>query len=92
MQAMLGADRKTAGRESIAAGCQLDHRAGANAFLAMDLHAAQIQGYSIFLRSYGSPVVLLTWRINNYLILLLFHRMPAAWHGARAFEKLMMHR
>ena len=47
------ADRKTAGRESIT-------QAGANRVLAMDLHAAQIQGYFDipFDHVYGSPVIL----------------------------------
>ena len=41
------ADRKTAGRESITAKlvANLITQAGANRVLAMDLHAAQIQGY-----------------------------------------------
>jgi ribose-phosphate pyrophosphokinase len=56
------ADRKTAGRESITAKlvANLITKAGANRVLAMDLHAAQIQGYfDIPLdHVYGSPVLL----------------------------------
>ena len=59
------ADRKTAGRESITAklAANLITKAGANRILAMDLHAAQIQGYfDIPLdHVYGSPVLI------NYL-------------------------
>lgn len=59
------ADRKTAGRESITAKlvANLITEAGANRVLAMDLHAAQIQGYFDipFDHVYGSPVIL------NYL-------------------------
>ncbi|MFM6203609.1 MAG: ribose-phosphate pyrophosphokinase, partial [Dolichospermum sp.] len=60
------ADRKTAGRESITAKlvANLITGAGTNRVLAMDLHAAQIQGYFDipFDHVYGSPVIL------NYLI------------------------
>ncbi|WP_071191944.1 ribose-phosphate pyrophosphokinase [Trichormus sp. NMC-1] len=56
------ADRKTAGRESITAKlvANLITEAGANRILAMDLHAAQIQGYFDipFDHVYGSPVLL----------------------------------
>ncbi|MDC0831858.1 Ribose-phosphate pyrophosphokinase [Geitlerinema sp. FC II] len=56
------ADRKTAGRESIAAKlvANLVTEAGANRVLAMDLHSAQIQGYFDipFDHVYGSPVLL----------------------------------
>ncbi|MBW4418365.1 MAG: ribose-phosphate pyrophosphokinase [Myxacorys californica WJT36-NPBG1] len=56
------ADRKTAGRESITAklAANLIAQAGANRVLAMDLHAAQIQGYfDIPLdHVYGSPAVI----------------------------------
>ncbi|MEA5552430.1 ribose-phosphate pyrophosphokinase [Anabaena cylindrica UHCC 0172] len=56
------ADRKTAGRESITAKlvANLITQAGANRILAMDLHAAQIQGYFDipFDHVYGSPVLL----------------------------------
>jgi ribose-phosphate pyrophosphokinase len=56
------ADRKTAGRESITAKlvANLITQAGANRVLAMDLHAAQIQGYFDipFDHVYGSPVIL----------------------------------
>ena len=56
------ADRKTAGRESITAKlvANLITEAGANRVLAMDLHAAQIQGYFDipFDHVYGSPVLL----------------------------------
>ncbi|MEC4892342.1 MAG: ribose-phosphate pyrophosphokinase [Oscillatoria sp. PMC 1051.18] len=56
------ADRKTAGRESIAAKlvANLMTEAGANRILAMDLHSAQIQGYFDipFDHVYGSPVLL----------------------------------
>nr|ALT22112.1 phosphoribosylpyrophosphate synthetase [Anabaena sp. XPORK13A] len=56
------ADRKTAGRESITAKlvANLITQAGANRILAMDLHAAQIQGYFDipFDHVYGSPVIL----------------------------------
>ncbi|EFA73598.1 phosphoribosylpyrophosphate synthetase [Cylindrospermopsis raciborskii CENA303] len=56
------ADRKTAGRESITAKlvANLITQAGANRVLAMDLHAAQIQGYFDipFDHVYGSPVLL----------------------------------
>jgi ribose-phosphate pyrophosphokinase len=56
------ADRKTAGRESIAAKlvANLIVEAGANRVLAMDLHSAQIQGYFDipFDHVYGSPVIL----------------------------------
>ncbi|MEC4983262.1 MAG: ribose-phosphate pyrophosphokinase [Oscillatoria sp. PMC 1068.18] len=56
------ADRKTAGRESIAAKlvANLMTEAGANRVLAMDLHSAQIQGYFDipFDHVYGSPVLL----------------------------------
>ncbi|MBC6434983.1 ribose-phosphate pyrophosphokinase [Nostoc sp. HG1] len=59
------ADRKTAGRESITAklAANLITQAGASRILAMDLHAAQIQGYfDIPLdHVYGSPVLI------NYL-------------------------
>ncbi|TRV12070.1 MAG: ribose-phosphate pyrophosphokinase [Microcystis wesenbergii Mw_MB_S_20031200_S109] len=55
------ADRKTAGRESIAAKlvANLITEAGASRVLAMDLHSAQIQGYFDipFDHVYGSPVV-----------------------------------
>jgi len=84
------ADRKT-GRESITAKlvANLITEAGANRVLAMDL-LAQIQGYFDipFDHVYGSPVLLDTWRINNCLILLLFHRMSAAWQGLGLCEKL----
>lgn len=56
------ADRKTAGRESITAKlvANLITEAGADRVLAMDLHAAQIQGYFDipFDHVYGSPVIL----------------------------------
>jgi ribose-phosphate pyrophosphokinase len=56
------ADRKTAGRESIAAKlvANLITKAGAHRILAMDLHSAQIQGYfDIPLdHVYGSPVLI----------------------------------
>ncbi|WP_013324123.1 ribose-phosphate pyrophosphokinase [Gloeothece verrucosa] len=56
------ADRKTAGRESIAAKlvANLITQAGANRVLAMDLHSAQIQGYFDipFDHVYGSPVII----------------------------------
>jgi ribose-phosphate pyrophosphokinase len=56
------ADRKTAGRESITAKlvANLITQAGASRILAMDLHAAQIQGYFDipFDHIYGSPVLL----------------------------------
>jgi ribose-phosphate pyrophosphokinase len=56
------ADRKTAGRESIAAKlvANLITEAGAGRILAMDLHSAQIQGYFDipFDHVYGSPVVI----------------------------------
>jgi ribose-phosphate pyrophosphokinase len=56
------ADRKTAGRESIAAKlvANLITKAGVSRVLAMDLHSAQIQGYfDIPLdHVYGSPVLL----------------------------------
>ena len=56
------ADRKTAGRESITAKlvANLITEAGTNRLLAMDLHAAQIQGYFDipFDHVYGSPVLL----------------------------------
>jgi ribose-phosphate pyrophosphokinase len=56
------ADRKTAGRESITAKlvANLVTEAGASRVLAMDLHAAQIQGYFDipFDHVYGSPVIL----------------------------------
>lgn len=56
------ADRKTAGRESITAKlvANLITEAGADRVLAMDLHAAQIQGYFDipFDHVYGSPVLL----------------------------------
>ena len=59
------ADRKTAGRESITAklAANLITQAGASRILAMDLHAAQIQGYfDIPLdHVYGSPILI------NYL-------------------------
>jgi ribose-phosphate pyrophosphokinase len=55
------ADRKTAGRESIAAKlvANLITEAGAQRILAMDLHSAQIQGYFDipFDHVYGSPVL-----------------------------------
>ena len=56
------ADRKTAGRESIAAKlvANLITEAGADRILAMDLHSAQIQGYFDIPSDhvYGSPVLL----------------------------------
>jgi len=56
------ADRKTAGRESIAAKltANLITQAGASRVLAMDLHSAQIQGYFDipFDHVYGSPVLI----------------------------------
>jgi len=56
------ADRKTAGRESITAKlvANIITEAGASRVLAMDLHAAQIQGYFDipFDHVYGSPVLL----------------------------------
>jgi ribose-phosphate pyrophosphokinase len=56
------ADRKTAGRESIAAKlvANLMTESGANRILAMDLHSAQIQGYFDipFDHVYGSPVLI----------------------------------
>lgn len=56
------ADRKTAGRESITAKlvANLITESGTNRVLAMDLHAAQIQGYFDipFDHVYGSPVIL----------------------------------
>lgn len=56
------ADRKTAGRESIAAKlvANLITGAGAQRVLAMDLHSAQIQGYFDipFDHVYGSPVII----------------------------------
>ena len=56
------ADRKTAGRESIAAKlvANLITEAGASRVLAMDLHSAQIQGYFDipFDHVYGSPVII----------------------------------
>ncbi|NJL83007.1 MAG: ribose-phosphate pyrophosphokinase [Chloroflexaceae bacterium] len=56
------ADRKTAGRESIAAKlvANLITEAGAHRILAMDLHSAQIQGYFDipFDHVYGTPVLI----------------------------------
>ncbi len=55
------ADRKTAGRESIAAKlvANLITQGGAHRVIAMDLHSAQIQGYFDipFDHVYGSPVI-----------------------------------
>ena len=56
------ADRKTAGRESIAAKLVANQitTAGADRVLAMDLHSAQIQGYCDIPLDhiYGSPVII----------------------------------
>lgn len=63
------ADRKTAGRESIAAKlvANLIVQSGADRIIAMDLHSAQIQGYFDIPcdHVYGAPVILDYLRQKN---------------------------
>ena len=85
------ADRKTAGRESIAAKlvANLITEAGAQRVLAMDLHSAQIQGYFdiTFDHVYGSPVIIdyLLSKKLSYLVVVSPYVGGVA--RARAFAK-----
>ena len=85
------ADRKTAGRESIAAKlvANLITEAGANRVLAMDLHSAQIQGYFDipFDHVYGSPVLLDYLNGKNFADLVVVSPDVGGVARARAFAK-----
>ncbi|MEA5470340.1 ribose-phosphate pyrophosphokinase [Spirulina sp. 06S082] len=85
------ADRKTAGRESIAAKlvANLVTEAGADRVLAMDLHSAQIQGYFDipFDHVYGSPVLLKYLRSKNLHDLVVVSPDVGGVARARAFAK-----
>ncbi|MGF1482664.1 MAG: ribose-phosphate pyrophosphokinase [Cyanophyceae cyanobacterium] len=85
------ADRKTAGRESIAAKlvANLMTEAGAHRVLAMDLHSAQIQGYFDipFDHVYGSPVVLDYLASKNLPDLVVVSPDVGGVARARAFAK-----
>lgn len=85
------ADRKTAGRESIAAKlvANLMTEAGANRILAMDLHSDQIQGYfDIPLdHVYGSPVLIDYLAQKNLPDLVVVSPDVGGVARARAFAK-----
>jgi ribose-phosphate pyrophosphokinase len=85
------ADRKTAGRESIAAKlvANLITEAGANRILAMDLHSAQIQGYFDipFDHVYGSPVIIDYLLSKNLPDLVVISPDVGGVARARAFAK-----
>jgi ribose-phosphate pyrophosphokinase len=85
------ADRKTAGREAIAAKlvANLVTAAGAQRILAMDLHSAQIQGYfDIPLdHVYGSPVLLDYLLSKNLPDLVVVSPDVGGVARARAFAK-----
>jgi ribose-phosphate pyrophosphokinase len=85
------ADRKTAGRESIAAKlvANLITKAGAHRILAMDLHSAQIQGYfDIPLdHVYGSPVLIDYIARKNLSDLVVVSPDVGGVARARAFAK-----
>jgi ribose-phosphate pyrophosphokinase len=85
------ADRKTAGRESIAAKlvANLMTQAGANRILAMDLHSDQIQGYfDIPLdHVYGSPVLIDYLAQKNLPDLVVVSPDVGGVARARAFAK-----
>ena len=85
------ADRKTAGREAIAAKlvANLITEAGADRILAMDLHSAQIQGYfDIPLdHVYGSPVLLNYLKSKNLADLVVVSPDVGGVARARAFAK-----
>jgi ribose-phosphate pyrophosphokinase len=85
------ADRKTAGREAIAAKlvANLITAAGAHRILAMDLHSAQIQGYfDIPLdHVYGSPVLLDYLRSKQLTDLVVVSPDVGGVARARAFAK-----
>ena len=85
------ADRKTAGREAIAAKlvANLITEAGADRVLAMDLHSAQIQGYfDIPLdHVYGSPVLLNYLKSKNLSDLVIVSPDVGGVARARAFAK-----
>lgn len=85
------ADRKTAGRESIAAKlvANLITEAGANRILAMDLHSAQIQGYFDipFDHVYGSPVIIDYLLSKNLPDLVVVSPDVGGVARARAFAK-----
>ena len=85
------ADRKTAGRESIAAKlvANLMTEAGADRIVAMDLHSAQIQGYFDipFDHVYGSPVLLQYLQSKNLHDLVVVSPDVGGVARARAFAK-----
>ncbi len=85
------ADRKTAGRESIAAKlvANLITESGANRILAMDLHSAQIQGYFDipFDHVYGSPVIIDYLLSKNLPDLVVVSPDVGGVARARAFAK-----
>ncbi|MBD2138007.1 ribose-phosphate pyrophosphokinase [Anabaena sp. FACHB-1237] len=85
------ADRKTAGRESITAKlvANLIAQAGASRVLAMDLHAAQIQGYFDipFDHVYGSPVILDYLATKNLQDIVVVSPDVGGVARARAFAK-----
>ncbi|NET00405.1 MAG: ribose-phosphate pyrophosphokinase [Sphaerospermopsis sp. SIO1G1] len=85
------ADRKTAGRESITAKlvANLITEAGASRILAMDLHAAQIQGYFDipFDHVYGSPVILDYLQSKNLQDVVVVSPDVGGVARARAFAK-----
>jgi ribose-phosphate pyrophosphokinase len=85
------ADRKTAGREAIAAKlvANLVTGAGAQRILAMDLHSAQIQGYFDipFDHVYGSPVLLDYLLSKNLPDLVVVSPDVGGVARARAFAK-----
>ncbi len=85
------ADRKTAGRESIAAKlvANIITEAGADRVLAMDLHTDQIQGYFDipFDHVYGSPVLLSYLRSKNLADIVVVSPDIGGVARARAFAK-----
>lgn len=85
------ADRKTAGREAIAAKlvANLITGAGAQRILAMDLHSAQIQGYFDipFDHVYGSPVLFDYLLSKNLSDLVVVSPDVGGVARARAFAK-----
>lgn len=85
------ADRKTAGRESIAAKlvANLITEAGAHRVLAMDLHSAQIQGYFDipFDHVYGSPILIDYLASKNLSDIVVVSPDVGGVARARAFAK-----
>jgi ribose-phosphate pyrophosphokinase len=87
------ADRKTAGRESIAAklAANLITKSGADRVLAMDLHSSQIQGYFDIPvdHIYGSPILVNYLKSKKLTDLVVVSPDVGGVARARAFAKML---